>query len=131
MTQGAVASREPRCSVASLMPLSSTPPAMVACCRELVAMADETVGGRLMAVAARRVIKGQDACPSGAAGRRPVRLPAGSHRTVQDRGGRSVAASLLVWGAAPAMACGWGVTSPCRVAQACVNSAPKNRIRAE
>src|SRR5919197_6351378 len=44
---------------------------------------------------------------------------------------RSLAASLLVWGAAPETACGWGVTPPCRVAQACVNSAPKNRIKAE
>src|SRR2546428_12027273 len=35
---------------------------------------------------------------------------------VHDSGGRSAATSLLVWGAAPEMACGWGVTSPCRVA---------------
>ena len=32
------------------------------------------------------------------------------HGTVHDPGGRSAAASLLVWGAAPGMACGWGVT---------------------
>jgi hypothetical protein len=44
---------------------------------------------------------------------------------------RSAAASPLVWGAAPDTACGWGVTAPWRVAQACVNSAPKNTIRAE
>jgi hypothetical protein len=54
-----------------------------------------------------------------------------SRGTGHERGVRSVAASLLVWGAAPGMACGWGVTSPSRVAQACVNSAPKNMIRAE
>jgi hypothetical protein len=44
---------------------------------------------------------------------------------------RSAAASPLVWGAAPDTACGWGATAPWRVAQACVNSAPKNTIRAE
>ena len=55
-------------------------------------------------------------------------IPQGS---VHDLGGRSVAASLLVWGAAPEMACGWGATPPWRVAQACVNSAPKNMMRAE
>ena len=43
----------------------------------------------------------------------------------------SAAASPLVWGAAPETACGWGATAPWRVAQACVNSAPKNTIRAE
>ena len=43
----------------------------------------------------------------------------------------SAATSLLVWGAAPGTACGWGDTGPWRVAQACVNSAPKNTIRAE
>jgi hypothetical protein len=43
----------------------------------------------------------------------------------------SAAASPLVWGAAPDTACGWGATAPWRVVQACVNSAPKNTIRAE
>jgi len=57
--------------------------------------------------------------------------PQRSRGTGHELGVRSVAASLLVWGAAPGMACGWGVTSPSRVAQACVNSAPKNMIRAE
>jgi hypothetical protein len=55
-------------------------------------------------------------------------LPQGSGH---DLGGRSVAASLLVWDAAPETACGWGATLPWRVAQACVNSAPKNMIKAE
>ena len=54
-------------------------------------------------------------------------IPQGS---VHDLGGRSVAASLLVWGAAPETACGWGARRH-GVAQACVNSAPKNMIRAE
>ena len=54
-----------------------------------------------------------------------------SHGPVHDLGLRSAAASPLVWGAAPATACGWGGTPPWRVAQACVNSAPKNTIRAE
>lgn len=52
--------------------------------------------------------------------------PQCSQRTVHACRGQLVAASLLVWGAAPETACGWGVTPPCRVAQACVNSAPKN-----
>jgi hypothetical protein len=35
---------------------------------------------------------------------------------------RSGAASLLVWGAAPDTACGWGGTPPCRVAVVPVNT---------
>ena len=69
---------------------------------------------------------------------RRVTYPAAAASTARTRlgrvhacGGWSVAASLLVWGAVPEMACGSGVTSPCRVAQTCVNSAPKNMIRAE
>ena len=57
--------------------------------------------------------------------------PACPQRSVHDLGGRSVAASLFVWGAAPDTAWDWGGTPPWRVAQACVNSAPKNMIRAE
>ena len=50
---------------------------------------------------------------------------------VHDPGVRSAAALPLVWGAAPERACSWGATAPWRVAQACVNSAPKNTIRVE
>ena len=82
------------------------------------------------------------ALSSGAAGRVPRREEAGMADAMIEAGSlapelsprqssRSLAASLLVWGAAPGTACGWGVTSPCRVAQVCVNSAPKNIIRAE
>jgi hypothetical protein len=57
--------------------------------------------------------------------------PQSAPDTVHDLGVRSAAASPLVWGAAPDTACGWGGTAPWRVAQACVNSAPKNMIKAE
>jgi hypothetical protein len=54
-----------------------------------------------------------------------------SHGTVHAPGGCSAATPPFVWGAAPATACGWGATPPCWMAQAGVNSAPKNTIRAE
>jgi O-methyltransferase domain len=53
------------------------------------------------------------------------------HGTGHAPGGRSAATAPLVWGAAPETACGLGVTALWRVAQACVNSAPKKKIRAE
>jgi hypothetical protein len=53
------------------------------------------------------------------------------HEALHAPGPRSAAAWPLVWGAAPATACGWGATPPCCVAHAWVNSAPKNTIRAE
>ena len=43
----------------------------------------------------------------------------------------SEAAALLVCGATPGMACGWGTTAWWRVPQACVYSAPKKKISAE
>ena len=62
---------------------------------------------------------GEDPVPGSAAAQLKQRSlrgggmdPQRSPRTVHACGGRSVAASLLVWGAAPETACGWGVTPP-------------------